>query len=69
MFDKLVFIPTKERKYLPKAANRIIENAMGTTGDFAGSSGGKQFVMISYNLQSALTPSLAPSREPSLKLI
>ena len=41
MFDKLVLILTKERKYLPKAANKIAENAMGRVGDLAGSSGGK----------------------------
>lgn len=41
MFDKLVLILTKERKYRPKAANNIAENAMGRLGDLAGSSGGK----------------------------
>lgn len=41
IFVKLVLILTKERKYLPKAANKMTENAMGTAGDLAGSSGGK----------------------------
>ena len=41
MFEKLVLILTKERKYLPKAANKMTENAIGTAGDLAGSSGGK----------------------------
>lgn len=50
MFDKLVLILIKERKYLPNAANKIAEKAMGRAGDLAGSSGGKQFVIMSYNL-------------------
>jgi len=41
MFDKLVLMLTRERKYLKKADNKMTENAMGTAGDLAGSSGGK----------------------------
>ena len=41
MFDKLVLMLTRERKYLQKADNKMAENAMGTAGDLAGSSGGK----------------------------